>query len=89
MKIYYRFCITKIKISCRNIDGDFWHCNPKVYPNGPKYASQIKNLKIQERKENYIKKKNWKILRFWELDINKNPNYIKEKLLNYIKNEIN
>jgi very-short-patch-repair endonuclease len=74
------FASPKLKLAVE-IDGDFWHCNPKVYPNGPKYASQIRNLKIQKRKENYIKKKNWKILRFWEYDINNNPNKIKKIVL--------
>lgn len=68
------------------IDGDFWHCNPKFYPEGPKYKSQIKNLNIQKRKEKFISSQGWKLLRFWEDDINNNLEIIKQKLknINYI-----
>jgi hypothetical protein len=36
------------------IDGDYWHCNPKIYPDGPKYDMQKKNIRIQRAKTAYL-----------------------------------
>jgi very-short-patch-repair endonuclease len=67
------------------VDGDFWHCNPKKYPNGPKYKSQIITLK-NDKKKNLIceNTKGITLLRFWESDIKERPEWIKDQLLNYI-----
>jgi very-short-patch-repair endonuclease len=72
------------KISGKNIlievDGDFWHCNPNSDFSEPKYAAQINNLKQDKIKNEWCLNNNYKILRFWESDINNNPEGIIEIL---------
>lgn len=67
------------------VDGDFWHCNPKIYTNGPKYKSQIITIE-NDKKKNLICEKinNIQLLRFWEKDINDNPDLVKSKLSGYL-----
>jgi very-short-patch-repair endonuclease len=68
------------------VDGDFWHCNPTHYPDGPIYESQINTL-INDTKKNIIceKSKNLILLRFWETDIKNNPNKIIDTILEHLK----
>jgi len=50
-------------------DGDYWHGNKRRYRKLNKMQiNQIKRDRIQEK---ILKKDGWKILRFWESDINK------------------
>lgn len=51
-------------------DGDFFHSNPKLYPNGPISAVQRRNWGRDKAKNQYLEKKGWKVLRYWEMDIN-------------------
>jgi len=72
------------------IDSDFWHCNPKTFimpkTNLKYWKSKIlKNQKRDKIVNKELKKDGWKILRFWESDIKKNPIKIVEKILNIKK----
>lgn len=60
------FCIPnkRVLIEC---DGDYWH----NYPTGSK-SDHIKNK--------WVKNNNWKLLRFWERDINKNIELCEQKV---------
>lgn len=58
------------------IDGDYWHSNPRFYPNGPETKSQKINYTRDISKNNYCKKNNIKILRYWEYDILNNKESI-------------
>lgn len=61
------------------VDGDFWHANPKKYPNGAVYKSQKRNERVQKAKTTYLQNRGWQIFRFWEDDIiNNNENIIYE-----------
>lgn len=51
------------------IDGDYWHSNPKIYPNGPKTKSQKINYTRDISKNKYCQKNNIELYRFWESDI--------------------
>jgi G:T-mismatch repair DNA endonuclease (very short patch repair protein) len=51
------------------IDGDYWHSNPYVYPNGPKTKSQKINYYRDKKKNEFCKKHSLKLYRFWERDI--------------------
>lgn len=55
------------------VDGDYWHGNPQT-------KSHFKKVKeVQENdlfKEYFAKSQGFKLLRFWEKDINENPNLI-------------
>jgi len=59
------------------VDGDFYHCNPKKYPKGPIYESQKLTLKNDKIKNNICKNSSGlRLLRFWEDDIKNNLEYV-------------
>lgn len=60
--------IPELKIAIE-IDGDFYHCNPKKYPSGPVSQMQKKNLKRDAAKNSFLKNRGWAVLRYWESDI--------------------
>lgn len=62
------------------IDGDYWHSNPKFYPDGPKTSAQKVNFYRDKMKDKFGKEKNIIVYRFWEYDINNNLDSVKEKL---------
>ena len=51
------------------IDGDYFHSNPKIYPKGPVTNTQKINFYRDGQKNNYCKKHMLKLIRFWESDI--------------------
>jgi very-short-patch-repair endonuclease len=66
------------------VDGDFWHSNPKKYKNGPIYKSQKRNARVQKAKETYLKNRDWQIFRFWEDDILNNREEVKIRVKDII-----
>ncbi len=52
------------------VDGDYWHGNPVKFliPNN----HQVKRISIDKSQNAYLEKCGWKILRFWESEINSN-----------------
>ncbi len=68
------FCFPNQKIIVE-VDGDFWHGNPKKYSDQTKlHPHQIKGIGRDKSKKAYIKKVDngsWTLLRFWESDIEK------------------
>jgi very-short-patch-repair endonuclease len=79
IKSLYDFKISGKKILIE-VDGDFWHCNPNSNFAEPKYAPQISNLKQDEIKNKWCSDNGYKLLRFWETDINNNLNNVIETL---------
>lgn len=63
------------------IDGDYWHSNPKFYPNGPINAAQRKNFARDCEKNDFVKMQNLVLLRFWEDDIINNKEFVEQTLL--------
>lgn len=63
------------------IDGDYWHSNPKFYPNGPISKTQIKNSSRHKAKTSFCQNKNINLIRFWENDIKNNIKDVEEILL--------
>lgn len=81
-KVQYDFYLPekKILIEC---DGDFWHANPKFYPNEMKLYDVQKRIKIKDKLKNQIADENgFKLLRFWEDEINNNFEYVKASIIN-------
>lgn len=66
------------------VDGDFHHCNPNTKHKIPKYDIQIKTVGNDIRKNLIAENNNYKLLRFWESDINNNS----EKIIEILKNNI-
>lgn len=67
------------------VDGDYFHSNPKIYPNGPQTKTQKINYARDISKNNFCIKNNLTLLRFWECDILQSSELIKEKLCNLRK----
>lgn len=76
------------KIKGKNIlvevDGDFWHCNPNTKFKKPTTEHQSKNLIKDGIKNEWCVNNNYKLLRFWESDINNRPEWVKEEILKNI-----
>lgn len=62
------------------VDGDYFHSNPRIYPNGPKSKTQKINYYRDKKKNKFCQERNINLIRFWECDILNNPNLIKEIL---------
>jgi very-short-patch-repair endonuclease len=75
----FDFYVSKCNIYVE-VDGDYFHSNPKFYPNGPKTNTQKINWYRDIKKSRYCLENNLKLLRFWECDILNNPEEIKCKL---------
>lgn len=71
---------SKVAIEC---DGDFYHCNPVFFPNGPKSPIQKRNAGRDKAKNTFLSNRGWIVLRFWECEINSGS--FKEKLLCKLK----
>ena len=77
---------TNILIFC---DGSFWHGRNKADLSGKSFG---RNARFWKDKINYnfrrdskinlaLKKDGWVVVRFWDTDINKRPNYVKARIL--------
>lgn len=62
------------------VDGDFWHCNPKKYPKGPIYECQKRNARYDKNKNTFLAKNGWVVLRFWEDAIYNNREEVKNRI---------
>lgn len=51
------------------VNGTFWHTDPRQYPNGPTCKTQENNLKAYERKKQILKDNGLGLLELWEIDI--------------------
>jgi len=58
------------------VDGDYFHSNPKIYPNGPKTSTQKKNHYRDIKKNEFCKNNKLTLFRFWECDILNNEEQI-------------
>lgn len=55
------------------VNGSYWHCDPRVYPNGPTKASQIRTAEQYEKKRAALKRLGIPLREVWELDIKADP----------------
>lgn len=65
------------------IQGTFFHIDPRIYPNGPTNAVQRRNAGRDKRKREHLEGLGWKIIEVWEIEI-RNGQY-KEQLLCKLK----
>jgi len=76
------------KIKGKNIlievDGDFWHCNPNTKHKIPVIEHQRKNLIRDGIKSDWCVDNGYTLLRFWESDINDNPEWVIEEIKKYL-----
>jgi very-short-patch-repair endonuclease len=78
IKAFYDFYLPQFN-TIIEVDGDFWHCNPNKFPEAI-YESQKQNLERDKEKNEWADNNGFKMLRFWESDINENPEKIKNML---------
>ena len=76
----------KIVIYC---DGDFWHgykYHEKKKPSKKFWRDKIEtNMKRDERYTRKLRRDGWSVLRFWEHDIEKNPEKCSRRILKKFK----
>ena len=66
------------------VQGDYWHCNPKIYSTGPKDLIQMQHVLKDYVKNCFYVSNNYNVLYIWESDINQKPQEIKNEILNII-----
>jgi G:T-mismatch repair DNA endonuclease (very short patch repair protein) len=71
------------------VQGTYFHIDPRIYPNGPTNAMQRRNFGRDKAKKNFADQKGWIIIEVWETEINDGSfkEYLKCKLqeLNLLK----
>ncbi len=67
----------KLAVEC---DGDYWHANPNKYSSEKMNQIQKKNTSVDKKRERIIQVSGWKILRFWESEINTNIQEVVNKI---------
>jgi len=76
-----KFCVDAFVPSSNLIiqfDGNYWHGNPALYPSPDK--RQRRRIAIDGSQNNYFIKCGYKILRFWEHDIHKRPEWVQNTI---------
>lgn len=58
------------------VQGDYYHCNPKIYKDGPVDIIQANNIEKDITKKEKLSKMGYKVYYIWENDINTNPNEV-------------
>jgi G:T-mismatch repair DNA endonuclease (very short patch repair protein) len=51
------------------VQGDYWHCNPTKYPNGPQDEKQRRGVEKDKRRFEWLKSKGYQVIELWESDI--------------------
>lgn len=50
-------------------NGDYWHTNPEVYPDGPKDEIQRRRFAVDQRRRTYFANRGYRLVELWEKDI--------------------
>lgn len=75
--IAHKFCVDAFVPSLNLIiqfDGDYWHGNPRKFPNLD--TRQLKRKRLDTSQDAYMKKCGYTVLRVWESDLMKRPDTI-------------
>jgi len=81
-KVQFDFYLVNanILIEC---DGDYWHANPKFYPDESKWYETQKRIRAKDVVKTKIANDlGFKLLRFWEDDINHNFSFVETSIIN-------
>jgi G:T-mismatch repair DNA endonuclease (very short patch repair protein) len=82
INIGYYNCDFVINDLIIEVQGDYWHANPKFYNTFDKI--QQKNINRDKRKLKFLQTKGYTVLYFWEYDLKNNANQCKEQLKKYL-----
>jgi DNA mismatch endonuclease (patch repair protein) len=55
------------------VDGDYWHTNPRAFPNGPATEIQRINLARDTESRAVLVARGWTVVRIWEWDLKNDP----------------
>lgn len=66
------------------VQGDYWHGNPKIYQKNQLNTTQKNNIKRDKEKTKFAKKNNMKLYTIWESDIKCNNFSVLEEIRNEI-----
>lgn len=55
------------------VNGTFWHSDPRAYPNGPEKPSQERTAAQYARKEGLLRQRGIPLVEVWEMDFRDNP----------------
>lgn len=75
IKQYCDFYISKSDTYIE-FDGDYYHCNPSKYPNGPINKMQEKKIEKDKIKNKWMSDNNKKIIHIWESDAKNNEELV-------------
>lgn len=81
---FYDFRIRNTKIIIE-VDGDFWHCNPEKYPDGPINSIQKKAKRNDAYKTALAVINGYIIIRIWENDFNNDKSKVKKIILESVQ----
>lgn len=62
----FAFPNNKVALECQ---GQYYHCDPRIYPNGPINEMQTRNVAKDKERFAYFKSKGWRIIESWEAEI--------------------
>jgi hypothetical protein len=88
---FYDFVITNPFLACVEINGDYWHGNPELYPPGtmihhPNGCIPVEHLWERDRiKQNAIEARGYAVYILWEIDYNRNKQHSIDKVLKWLK----
>lgn len=67
------------------VHGDYWHCNPRVYTNGPINEMQKGHMRRDFAKKAYAAKMGYYLITVWELDLKQKTDQTLNWLLGKVK----
>jgi len=83
---FYDYVDSKLK-KCIEFNGDYWHCNPKIYTEDYKthYNYTARDIwKKDEEKINFIKSKKYDVMIVWESEYLQNPDKILKEVGDFL-----
>jgi very-short-patch-repair endonuclease len=69
------------------LNGSYWHSDPRIYKNGPIYKKQIYVVNKDISKKKYLLEKKYNLLIIWEEDFYSNINKVKQLCDAFLRNK--
>lgn len=63
------------------VNGTFWHADPRFYPDGPIHECQQRVAEKYKRKSEYLQEHGFRLIELWEHDIKNIPNLVRGYLI--------
>lgn len=69
------------------VQGDYWHCNPRIYPDGPINKSQRNRQRTDISKASYLENRGIRLLTIWEYDLKHTPSECQNRIEQFMHDE--